>query len=373
MADITTPGCTLVIFGASGDLTQRKLIPALHSLDCEGLLPQELEVLGTGRTEFSNAEFRERLQEGVAEHGRLEPKVWSTFADRLSYMPGSYDDPEAFRRLGERLDQLDAEAGTHGNRLFYLAIPPGLYPIVTEQLGKSGLNQGGSGWARLVIEKPFGHDLTSAQELNDEIHAYFDEDQIYRIDHYLGKETVQNIMTFRFANAIFEPLWNRKYIDHVQITVAENVGVEHRTGYYDKAGVLRDMFQNHLMQLLALIAMEAPIAFQADALRDEKSKVLQAISPVVSSVRGQYRGYRDEPDVAEDSHTATYAALRLFVENWRWHDVPFYLRSGKQLQTKSSEIIIQFKHVPHLLFPTEDGQEITPNILYASSRMRVSI
>ena len=357
---------TIVIFGASGDLTRRKLVPALHSLACGDLLPAKTRVLGVSRSDYSDDAYRDRLYHGVTNHARLGPDAcerWSEFAERHTYLAGSYDDPETYRRLAERLARHDADAGTGGNRLFYLATPPVLYPVVVERLGKAGLNRSESGWTRIIIEKPFGHDLESARELNDRIHEVFEESQVYRIDHYLGKETVQNILTLRFANAIFEPIWNRNYVDNVQITVSESVGVEHRAGYYDKAGVLRDMFQNHLLQLLTLTAMEPPAVFEADALRDEKVKVLRAVRREVQSVRGQYRGYRDEPGVEPLSRTATYAALQVMVDNWRWRDVPFYLRSGKMLRTKSTEISIQFKQVPHLLFPVPPDEEITRNVL----------
>jgi len=356
----------IVIFGASGDLTRRKLVPALHSLACEGLLPPATQVLGIARSPLSDEAFRARLYEGVVEYARLKPDIcqlWPRFAARHTYLAGDYDDPETYRRLARRLGHLDATHGTRGNCLFYLATPPSLYPVIIEQLGRAGLNRSDAGWTRIIIEKPFGHDLRSACQLNRRVHAVFDESQVYRIDHYLGKETVQNILAFRFANTIFEPLWNRNYVDHVQITVAESIGVGHRAGYYDRAGVLRDMFQNHLLQLLTLTAMEPPALFEADALRDEKVKVLRVARLAARSVRGQYRGYRSEPGVAPDSQTATYAALQLFVDNWRWQDVPFYLRSGKRLARKATEITIQFKCVPHLMFPLPPGKDIAPNIL----------
>jgi glucose-6-phosphate 1-dehydrogenase len=356
---------TTVIFGASGDLTRRKLVPALHSLGCEGLLPDASRVIGVARSPMSDDDFRLRQYEGVRDYARLNPTVCSLWAEaehRLTYLDGGYDDPETYRRLAQRLAQHDAEAGTGGNRLFYLATPPSLYPIIVEHLGQAGLNHS-QGWTRIIIEKPFGRDVRSAHELNDQVHAVFVEDQVYRIDHYLGKETVQNIMTLRFANAIFEPLWNRNYVDHVQITVAESVGVGHRAGYYDKAGILRDMFQNHLLQLLSLTAMEPPALFEANALRDEKVKVLRAVRAGELNVGAQYAGYRVEDGVAPDSQTATYAALQFFVDNWRWQGVPFYLRSGKHLKAKTTQIAIQFKDAPHLMFPQTPGREMAANVL----------
>jgi len=355
----------VVIFGASGDLTQRKLVPALHSLTCEGLIPPQTRVVGVARSDLSDNAFHKELFEGVEAYARFHSGLcerWPLFEGRLSYLQGDYDDPETYRRLGKRLAEIDAEVGTRANGLFYLATPPSLYPVIVEQLGRSDLNHS-DGWTRIIIEKPFGHDQQSAHQLNEQVHATFDEHQVYRIDHYLGKETVQNILTFRLANAIFEPLWNRNYVDHVQITVSETVGVAHRAGYYEKAGVLRDMFQNHLLQLLSLTAMEPPAVLEANALRDEKVKVLRAIHAGERSVRAQYEGYRAKEGVAPDSQTPTYAALKLFVDNWRWNGVPFYLRSGKSLQAKTTEIAIQFKRVPVLLFPMSQDEKMTPNIL----------
>ena len=355
--NLKTPACSLVIFGASGDLTNRKLIPALHSLDCESRLAPEMKVLGVSRTPLSDEQFRAQLRQGVAKFGRLETLAWEEFSQRLFYMPGGYDDPQTYRHLAACLDEWDHRNGTVGNRLFYLAIPPELYPVVVCHLGEAGLNRSPSGWTRIIIEKPFGRDLSSAGELNDVVHAYFDEEQLYRIDHYLGKETVQNIMAFRFANYIFEEMWGRNFVDHVQITAVEDVGVERRGGYYDQAGVLRDMVQNHLLQLVALTAMEPPAKMNAKALRDEKVKVLQAVHPLSLKkvVLGQYNGYRHEQGVAPESNTPTYVALKLFVDNWRWQGVPFYLRTGKGLALKNTEITLQFKRVPHLIFTNGDA------------------
>jgi len=346
-----SPPAAIVIFGASGDLTRRKLVPALHSLACAGLLAPQTHVIGVARSELSDTRFRKRLYEGVAEYARLAPDacaLWPIFSGHHTYLRGAYDDPEIYRRLGDRLRDLDVGAGVEGNALFYLATPPVLYPVVIGNLGRAGLSTA-AGWRRVIVEKPFGHDLSSARQLNDQVHEAFAERQVYRIDHYLGKETVQNILTFRFANALFEPLWNRNYIDHIQITVSESLGVGHRAGYYDQAGVLRDMFQNHLLQLLTLTAMEPAAVFEADALRDEKVKVLRAVRPITHTLRAQYLGYRAEAGVAAGSMTPTYAALKVHIDNWRWRGVPFYLRSGKHLKEKASEISVQFRGVPHLM------------------------
>jgi glucose-6-phosphate 1-dehydrogenase len=366
--------CVVVIFGASGDLTRRKLLPALFSLTCEGLSPEHFAVVGVARSDLSDDSFRQKIEESIANYSRIKPddfcQKWPDFTNNLFYHQADYDDPAGYQGLIKLLSRINEERNIQCNYLFYLATPPTLYPIIVKQLGQASLaQQTKASWRRTIIEKPFGHDLPSAVELNNQVHRVFDESQVYRIDHYLGKETVQNLLVFRFANAIFEPLWNRNYIDHVQITVAEEVGLGSRAGYYDTAGVMRDMFQNHLLQLLTLTAMEPPAEFNATALRDEKVKVLKAVRPIKAeeigqyTVRAQYRTYRDEAGVAPGTETPTFATLKLYVDNWRWRNVPFYLRSGKALASKVTEISIQFRHVPHLMFPLPPGEQLPPNVL----------
>src|SRR6266853_718506 len=358
--------CVMVLFGAAGDLTKRKLVPALFNLAKAKLLPQNFAVLGVSVDDLTLEQFRSQVT------GFLPPEdhgieAWDWFTQRLYYERGDFADPNTYSTLANRLADVDRERHTEGNYLFYLATAPKFFAPIVQQLGKVGLSkQENDRWRRVVIEKPFGHDLESAKALNREIKAVLDENQIYRIDHYLGKETVQNIMVFRFDNAIFEPIWNRRYIDHVQITNAETVGVEQRGGYFDSAGTLRDMVPNHVMQLLTLTAMESPVSFHADAVRSEQAKVLNAMQPLVSedvlqySVRGQYgeglvgdeqfRGYRTEPGVSPVSRTETFVALKLNIDNWRWVGVPFYLRTGKRLAKRHTEITIQFKRTPFVLF-----------------------
>ena len=363
--------CVVVIFGASGDLTVRKLMPSLFSLASEGLLPEQFAVVGVARSEMDNEAFRRQVEAGIQKYARHKPTndLCQKFAGSLFYHRAGYDTPADYKSLQKLLAKIDKQHGTGANYLFYLSTPPMLYPVIVEQLGRAGLAQQDNGWRRIIIEKPFGHDLASAVQLNQQIHDVFRESQVYRIDHYLGKETVQNLLVFRFANAIFEPLWTRNYIDHVQITVGEEVSLGSRAGYYDTAGVMRDMFQNHLLRLLSLTAMEPPAEFNAAALRDEKVKVLKAIRPIKPhevgkyTVRAQYRTYRDEKGVAPRTETPTFAALKLFIDNWRWRNVPFYLRSGKALTSKITEISIQFRHVPHLMFPLAAGEQLPPNVL----------
>jgi glucose-6-phosphate 1-dehydrogenase len=356
---------SIIIFGATGDLTHRKILPAFYALAQQSRLPEHCHIIGFARRDWTDEVFRAEMRQGVEQFGRIpfDPATWDKFAANLHYHRSEFDQADGYPRLGELLDRLGQPAAA--NRLFYLATPTEAYPVIVRQLGEADLNHNEHGWTRLIIEKPFGRDLQSAEALNQQVHDVFAEEQIYRIDHYLGKETVQNLIVFRFANAIFEPIWNRNYIDHVQITVAETVGVETRAGYYDTAGVGRDMLQNHLLQLLTLTAMEPPYAFDARALRDEKVKVLQALRsiPASDTMRGQYIGYRNEKGVAPKSQTPTYAAVRMYVDNWRWQGVPFYLRSGKQLADKTTEISIVFKRPPHSLFPLEPGELLTPNAL----------
>jgi len=375
----TAAPCTVVIFGASGDLTQRKLVPALYNLAVDGLLPEQFAVVGTGRSKLSAEEFAERLEEGTREHSRreLDREAWQRLASRISYVSVDTGDAAGYERLGEHLARVDREHRTGGNRLFYLATPPSAFPVIVRRLGAAGLNRPGEGgeWARIVVEKPTGRDLESARELNQIINREFREREVFRIDHYLGKETVQNLLVFRFGNAIFEPLWNHKYVDHVQVTVAESIGVEGRGAYFEEAGTTRDMMQNHMFQLLCLIAMEAPVSLAPDAIRDEKVKVLQSLRPVAPelvgdcTVRGQYAegvvdgaqviGYKQEQGVSPDSRTETYVAARLYVDNWRWARVPFYLRAGKRMNKRMTEIALQFHDVPHRLFRSHP----TPNVL----------
>ncbi|HEX6122671.1 MAG TPA: glucose-6-phosphate dehydrogenase, partial [Ktedonobacterales bacterium] len=379
--------CVLVIFGATGDLTHRKLLPALYNLAIEQPLPPQFTVVGVARRPFTDEQFRQQAFESISTFSRrrpINPSVWETFSKGLYYCQSQFDDPLGYLRLRQRLEQLDKERGTQGNRIFYLATPPSYYPTIGDLLStsgnaKRGAAEGEQGWNRIIVEKPFGHDFHSAQALNAELNKGFTENQIYRIDHYLGKETVQNIMVLRFGNGIFEPIWNRRYIDNVQITVAETVGVEGRGEYYEEAGAIRDMVQNHMMQLLTLTAMEPPVTFGADSVRDEKVKVLRAVPPPLEAeiagdtVRGQYGpgllgtemvpGYREEPEVHPSSRTATYVALKLQIENWRWAGVPFYLRTGKRLTKRVTEIAIQFKRPPYLLFERAGADQIQPNVL----------
>ena len=357
---------SIVIFGASGDLTQRKLVPSLFNLYCKERMPKMFHIVGYGGTDFNDESFRAHLKEGMEKHSEVKysDQEWQDFASHIAYVKRGYT-AEDFTYLDQYLDEWQ---GQDGNRLFYMATPPDAFPNIIDLLGKSKQLKEEQGWRRVVIEKPFGTDLESAKKLNHQIHKVLHENQIYRIDHYLGKDTVQNILVARFANTIFEPLWNRNYIDHVEITVAEKIGVEHRGKFYDKVGILRDIFQNHLLQLLTLVAMEPPVSFEAAALRNEKVKVLSAITPmteeevVLATVRGQYEGYRKEEGVDPNSTTATFGAARFYINNWRWQGVPFYLRSGKYLKEKLSQVTIEFKCPPHLLFPSQQGK-MTPNML----------
>lgn len=373
--------CTVVIFGATGDLTHRKLIPALYNLAADCDLPLSSAVVGFARREKTDAQFRDELRESVREFSRsgFQENVWDHFAKGLYYHRSEFANDEGYEQLAKRLDEIDKERGTTGNRLFYLSVAPGEFEGILAKLNAHGLNKtAGESWARVIVEKPFGHDLASAQELNGVVERTFAEKDTYRIDHYLGKETAQNIMVLRFANAIFEPLWNHAHIDHVQITASESLGVEGRGPYYDKSGALRDMVQNHLLQLLSLIAMEPPTDLSADSIRDEKVKVLRSLTAISGDevarhvVRGQYVagaingkdvvGYRAEDRVDPQSCTETYVALRLTIDNWRWAGVPFYLRVGKRLPKGGTEISIQFKAAPNVLFNKSAGK-VGANVL----------
>jgi glucose-6-phosphate 1-dehydrogenase len=370
----TPEPCALVIFGASGDLTQRKLIPALYALAFRRLLPERFAVVGAARTEVSTDEWREQMREAVQNYARDEFRqdVWERLAEAMCYVPTEAADEQGEDRLAAALTELDETRSTAGNRVYYLAVPPGAMNTIGRELGERRRAQG---WARLIVEKPFGWDLASAKELNRVLWEFFDESEIFRIDHYLGKETVQNLLALRFANGIFEPIWNRQFIDHVQITVAESMGIEHRADYYEHAGAVRDIFQNHMLQLVALTAMEPPIDFTADSVRSEKVKVLRALhTPGPKSVvRGQYGrgfvegvevpGYREEEGVAPDSMTETYMAAKLYVDNWRWADTPFYVRAGKRLPRRETTIAIQFKRAPHPPFEDAAADGLRPNVL----------
>jgi glucose-6-phosphate 1-dehydrogenase len=372
----------MVIFGASGDLTKRKLIPALNNLAKSNLLSREFALVGFARRNMSTDDFREKVTQDVKEFatGQVDSDIWHWFSRRLYYLSGDVQDPNAYQRLKDLLVQVDKDHGTQGNYFYYLATAPDFFSKIIQQIGAAGLaNEENGHWRRIIIEKPFGSDLDSARLLNREISKVLNENQIYRIDHYLGKETVQNILVFRFANGIFEPIWNRRYIDHVQITVAEDLGVEQRGGYYEEAGALRDMVPNHIFQLISLTGMEPPISFEADAVRDEQVKILHAIQPISSedvlksTVRGQYGegtidgkkvpSYRAEPNVSPDSHTETFVAVRLHIDNWRWAGVPFYLRTGKRLPGRFTEVAIQFKRAPFMLFRKTPIENLRPNQL----------
>jgi glucose-6-phosphate 1-dehydrogenase len=374
---VPDPSC-LVIFGASGDLTQRKLIPGLYSLAHDGLLPSGQTIVGMSRAEMSDEQFRTSMREACEKHARTRPvddAIWEQFARGLFYVRGEFADREAFRSLKQRLEEFDSSRGTGGRRIYYLAVPPDFFDDISQNLAAEGMvndpEQSGP-YTRVIVEKPFGHDYASAKELNRVAVSIFRERQVFRIDHYLGKETVQNLIVLRFANGLFEPFWNRQYIDHIQLTVAESIGVEKRGNYFESSGISRDIIQNHLLQLVSLVAMEPPVAFEANAVRDEKVKVLSALRPIAEAVRGQYVagsvlgedaiGYREEEKVDPKSRTETYAAIKLFVDNWRWADVPFYLRAGKRLPKRVTDISIHFRPAPYPLF-SKLGIKMHANVL----------
>ena len=373
--------CLLVIFGASGDLTRRKLVPGLYNLACVGCMNPQFEVLGIGRTPMRSEDFRAKMREALAgssDARDFTESGWRGFENRLNYYVGDINDKNFYAQLREHLDQMQ-RSGSSPNRLFYVATPASAAGPVIEGLAQVGLNHSESGWTRIILEKPFGHDLNSARELNEVIHKAFDEKDVYRIDHYLGKETVQNILVFRFGNSLFEPIWNRNYIDHIEITAAETVGVEGRAAFYEETGALRDMVANHLLQLLALTAMEPPIAFDADSVREQKVQVFRSIRPMTvdevakRTVRGQYGpgeiggkkvpGYRQEPHVNANSATETYAAIEFYVDNWRWAGVPFYIRTGKRLTRQLSEIRVHLKRTPQALFASTPHEQLGPNVV----------
>lgn len=379
--------CTLVIFGATGDLTSRKLVPALYNLLRDGQLPSLFTCVGFARRQKSNDEFRDEMKDAVSKYSRtkpLEESLWNHFKDHLFYHMSEFHDDAGYESLKKLLNEFDIKFGTKGNRIFYLATQPSFFPLICEKLHKAGLiydekdsqksDQKTNKWSRVVLEKPFGYNLDSAHQLQKELLQYLTEKQIYRIDHYLGKETVQNLLVFRFANSIFESLWNNRYIDHIQITVAEDIGIGTRGKFFEEAGLLRDIVQNHMMQLLSLVAMEPPVSLDADAIRDEKVKVLEAIRPLKETevVRGQYGpgmingeevvGYRQEKDVNPQSPVETYLALKLHIDNWRWSGVPFYLRSGKRLPKRTTEIAVIFKDPPGVLFQNSNRKN-PPNVL----------
>jgi glucose-6-phosphate 1-dehydrogenase len=369
---VPAPPAAVVIFGASGDLASRKLLPALHALSVEGLLDPSSWIIGVGRSDVGDDGWRDTMKEAVADHQvDGDASAWDAIVERARWVTGDYTDVDTYERLSKVLDQADDAGGCGGNRLFYLSVPPALFAGIAECLDAADLDTPGEGgdFARIVIEKPFGHDLASAKELDESLHAHLAEDQIFRIDHYLGKETVQNVLALRFANAIFEPLWSRQYVDSIQITVAEAEGVGHRAGFYETAGALRDIVQNHALQVLALTLMEPPASMSADAIRAEKLKLLRSIDVLEVDevgndvVRGQYEGYRQEEGVDPQSRTETFVAMRLRIDNWRWGGVPVYIRTGKELPKRVTEVVLRFTAVPHLPFAPTQVRKLGPNTL----------